>query len=250
MNKKSIQKIGYDFLQVGWVMAVFFGVSWVVTLLFQYMPLSQGIIDWIVTPVGMMVLYAFVDALATTVMLLPFYMQKLTWKQMREQLGMSKPFLPKMVPWALFIWGVYYVVMLFVMAIIMQTHLFGIDVNQAQDVGFSSANLDGFVGYVAAFFALVVVAPVFEEIMFRGFLYGRLRRRTGYWASAILTSLAFAVLHAQINVGIDVFILSMFLCYLRERFDSVWPGMIVHGFKNGLAYALLFILPLYGINLV
>jgi membrane protease YdiL (CAAX protease family) len=72
-------------------------------------------------------------------------------------------------------------------------------------------------------------------------VYKALRQEYSFWVSAILTSLAFAVVHMQVNVGIDVFVLSLFLCYLRERTGSLWAPIILHGIKNGLAFLLLFV---------
>ena len=93
---------------------------------------------------------------------------------------------------------------------------------------------------------LVIVAPIAEEVLFRGYLYGKLK---GYvpaiWA-ALATSLLFGIAHFQWTVGIDVFILSMFLCGLRSLTGSIWAGILVHILKNALAYYILFINPLLG----
>lgn len=120
----------------------------------------------------------------------------------------------------------------------------GLDLTQAQDVGFKAfgSRLDN----ILAFITLVVVAPFAEEVLFRGYLYGKLK---GYvpaiWAS-VATSLLFALAHFQLNVGIDVFVLSMFLCGLRSLTGSIWSGILVHMIKNGIAYYMLFISPLLG----
>lgn len=134
------------------------------------------------------------------------------------------------------------------MMVLYSLNLSGIDLQEKQNVGFNE--LSSSVDYMLAFITLVVLAPVFEEAMFRGFLFGQLRKRHGFWVSAIVTSLAFAVVHFQFNVGVDVLILSLFLCYLRERFQSIWPSIMLHALKNGIAYTLLFILPLLGFNLI
>jgi membrane protease YdiL (CAAX protease family) len=123
-----------------------------------------------------------------------------------------------------------------------------IDQNQTQDVGFADINTAW--EYVAAFFGLVVLPPVAEELIFRGYLLGRLREKFSAWPAAIVVSAVFGFVHGQWNVGLDVFVLSLFLCYLRERTGSVWAGMALHGLKNGIAYFFLFIGPLIGINLV
>jgi membrane protease YdiL (CAAX protease family) len=117
-----------------------------------------------------------------------------------------------------------------------------IDTEQTQDIGFD--NLTQPAEYLIAFFALVIIPPIAEELLFRGYLFGRLRERFGFWFTTIVVSIVFGIVHMQWNVGIDVAVLSIFLCYLREHTGSIWASMVLHGIKNGLAYVLLFIVPL------
>ena len=118
-----------------------------------------------------------------------------------------------------------------------------IDMEQAQEVGYD--NISGFKDMMMAFLALVVIAPVAEEIVFRGWLYGKLRRHTWAIPAILLTSVAFGAAHGQWNVGITVGVMSVFMCLIREMTGTVYGGMIVHMLKNGLAFYMLFI---YGIN--
>lgn len=113
------------------------------------------------------------------------------------------------------------------------------DQDQVQELGFS--NPQG-LEIVLVFLSLVVLAPLAEELLFRGFVYKGMRRRLPFWAAAILVSLLFAVVHGQVNVGVDVFALSLVLCWLRETTGSLWPAIILHAFKNGIAFLLLFVL--------
>lgn len=92
-----------------------------------------------------------------------------------------------------------------------------------------------------AFVALVVVVPIAEELLFRGFIYKGVRRGFSFIVAAFVVSLLFAVAHGQLNVGIDVFCLSLVLCYLREKTDSLWPGILLHGLKNAVAFYMIFI---------
>jgi membrane protease YdiL (CAAX protease family) len=114
-----------------------------------------------------------------------------------------------------------------------------IDMEQAQDVGFE--NLAGFKDMMLAFVTLVVVAPLCEEIIFRGWLYGKLRARTWAMPAIILTSIMFGIAHGQWNVGITVGVMSVIMCLIREMTGTIWGGMIIHMLKNGLAYYLLFV---------
>lgn len=118
----------------------------------------------------------------------------------------------------------------------------GFNATQAQEVGFS--NLVQRYEMVLAFITLVVIAPLAEETLFRGYLYGKLRKAVPLWVAIILTSALFGLLHGQWNVGLDVFVLSIVMCILRELTGSIWAGVLLHMIKNGLAFFILFIYPL------
>ena len=134
----------------------------------------------------------------------------------------------------------YILTLLAVLAVV--THLFpGFEADQAQNVGFKG--ITNQTGYMLAFATLVVIAPVAEEILFRGYLYGKLRRHVPVWVAMLATSILFAAIHGQWNVAVDTFVLSMFLCGLRELTGNIWAGMLVHMIKNGIAYYILFIAP-------
>ncbi len=138
---------------------------------------------------------------------------------------------------------VYTVVVSIVLAFVMAMFS-GFPADQAQDVGFRAfgSRTDN----LLAFVTLVVLAPLAEETLFRGYLYGKLKQYVPVVVAALTTSLLFAVAHFQLNVGVDVFVLSLFLCGLRSLTGSIWAGVLVHMIKNGIAYYLLFISPLMG----
>lgn len=116
-----------------------------------------------------------------------------------------------------------------------------VDLQQAQDVGFE--NLVGRYQYLLAFITLVVIAPLAEETLFRGYLFGKLRKSAPLWLAVLITSALFGLAHGQWNVAIDTFALSVILCSLREVTGSIWAGVLLHMMKNGLAFYILFINP-------
>lgn len=120
-----------------------------------------------------------------------------------------------------------------------------LDMTQTQAVGF--ADLSQRFEYFLAFLSLVVIAPIAEEALFRGYLYGKLRNTVPIWLAILIVSSVFAIIHGQWNVGIDVFVLSVVACALREVTGGIWAGILLHMLKNGLAFYLLFI---YGAYLV
>lgn len=111
---------------------------------------------------------------------------------------------------------------------------------EAQETGFTPYMAGG--EKVVAFLTLVVAAPIVEEIIFRGWLYGKLRARLSMPLSIILVSLLFALMHFQWNVGVNVFALSVVLCGLREITGTIYAGILTHMIKNGVAFYLLYVL--------
>lgn len=122
-------------------------------------------------------------------------------------------------------------------------YLPGYDINQAQEVGFKAMSHQ--YEYVLAFLTLVVVAPFAEEVLMRGYLYGKLRKLMPVIVAMILTGVVFGALHGQVNVAVDVFALSLVMTTLRETTDSIWAGVVLHMMKNGLAFYILFINPVF-----
>lgn len=115
------------------------------------------------------------------------------------------------------------------------------DVQQVQDTGFSQLNQR--YEYILAFVTLVVVAPIAEETLFRGYLYGKLRKIIPFWVAILITSLLFGLAHGVWNVGVDTFALSIVMCLLREVTGGIWASILLHMTKNGIAFYLLFINP-------
>jgi len=112
--------------------------------------------------------------------------------------------------------------------------------NQEQDIGFAKTGNDWW-QLVLIFIALVIIAPVAEELTMRGLLFGRLRAKISFWPTTIIVSLLFALAHWQINVGIDVFILSLFLCYVREKTGAIYAPVMIHILKNLVGFLALFV---------
>ncbi len=122
-----------------------------------------------------------------------------------------------------------------------------LNLEQSQEVGFETAKEAGQLIYV--FISLVLIPPVVEEILFRGFLYTGLASKWKKWVAAVVTSVIFAMAHLQFGSGapllwvaaIDTFALSLVLVYLREKTGGLGAPIALHMLKNGIAFTLLFI---------
>lgn len=179
--------------------------------------------------------FAYMLALAVIVGLYGLF--KNSTYDLRKLLGISKKPRPTAIYYTLAGYGVYFLLSIFLLWLA-QVLVPSFSINQQQAVGFDSLN--GNIEYILAFIALVVLAPIFEEAIFRGFLMTRLRGKFNFITSAIIVSLVFGLVHMQWNVGIDVFALSLVLCYVREKTGSIWSGIGIHMLKNALAFFVLF----------
>jgi membrane protease YdiL (CAAX protease family) len=88
--------------------------------------------------------------------------------------------------------------------------------------------------FAANFVVIAALVPIVEELTFRGVGY-TLLRRFGTWTAIAAVGVIFALVHG-IPEGIPVFTLfGGGLAYIRARFGSVYPGMVVHGVFNAIA---------------
>ncbi len=86
--------------------------------------------------------------------------------------------------------------------------------------------------------ALVILAPLGEEMLFRGFLQKSLEDGWGDITRAVLvTSLFFAFIHLNPYWIIQIYILAVMLGYLAWQADSIIPSFILHCVNNGIALA-------------
>jgi membrane protease YdiL (CAAX protease family) len=88
----------------------------------------------------------------------------------------------------------------------------------------------------------VVFAPIFEELIFRGLLYGSLRARFSWPVAAVASALIFGLAHGYGPAGFGSVLASGLLwAYLYERTGSLVPGIVAH-VANNLAVALTLLL--------
>jgi membrane protease YdiL (CAAX protease family) len=91
--------------------------------------------------------------------------------------------------------------------------------------------------YVVNGLVICVVAPIIEELTFRGLGYSLLVR-FGRWTAIVLVGIAFGLAHGLVEAFPFLAAFGSGLAYLRSRVDSVYPGMIVHGLFNAIALTL------------
>lgn len=86
---------------------------------------------------------------------------------------------------------------------------------------------------------LGILAPITEEIVFRGALLRVLLETFGHqkrWIAIVISALIFAVIHGNVAQGTHAFIGGIALGWLYMRTRSVLPGIVLHWVNNSIAY--------------
>lgn len=89
----------------------------------------------------------------------------------------------------------------------------------------------------------VIVAPAAEEILFRGYFYGVIRRYGGRLAAILTSSLLFAAIHVHLPSMLGLGILAVILCLLYERTGSLWATITMHATFNATTIIMLILWP-------
>lgn len=98
-----------------------------------------------------------------------------------------------------------------------------------------------YLGIVLAVVMTGIIAPVVEEIFFRGFIYPPLRKRFGVSGGIILSAVIFGLFHLETWVIIPIMIIGVVLAYLYETEDSLGPPIMVHALNNLLSLVIVYL---------
>ena len=108
---------------------------------------------------------------------------------------------------------------------------------------------EGPLAFVLVLISAGIMAPVVEELFFRGFLFGMYRRRQPLWVAYVASSVLFTLLHlmpGQMNVqqmaglSVGIFLLAILLAWLYQHTGSLYPGMVAHAINNATGLLLFY----------
>ena len=104
-------------------------------------------------------------------------------------------------------------------------------------------------GYEVLWLAVIgvaVIAPLVEEIVFRGMIFGWLRGRVPIVWAVLISAALFSLAHIgflQLTLFLPVFSAGLLLAVLYNHARSLWPNVIVHGAFNLIGLLVLFSAP-------
>lgn len=114
---------------------------------------------------------------------------------------------------------------------------------QQEDVTRDLGYGEGALANVAAAALIIAVAPLSEELFFRGFMFGGLRQRMSFLPAALIPATVWGLFHYtgpdSIAVVPQLGFFGLVLAGVYERTGSLWPAIAVHGANNAVAFALL-----------
>lgn len=149
------------------------------------------------------------------------------------ELGLRRSLIPPFKPAALTYLA--YVGCAIVIALLIQPE----QEDVTEELGYGDSGLAD----VATGFLIVAVAPLSEEIFFRGFMFAGLRRRLPFAAAAAVSAGLWGLFHytgpGTWGVVIQLAVFGIALAWLYERTGSIWPPIAVHSLNNAIAFAIL-----------
>jgi membrane protease YdiL (CAAX protease family) len=81
-------------------------------------------------------------------------------------------------------------------------------------------------------FMAIVIAPVTEELMFRGLVYGVTKRFTDRWFATIFSALMFSLIHQNVGIAPELFVLGVGFALAYEQTGSLLVPVFMHMYFN------------------
>lgn len=89
---------------------------------------------------------------------------------------------------------------------------------------------------IVAFISLCIIAPVFEEIIYRGIILEQLSKRYSSFLGIIVSGLIFGLIHANIHQGVNAFFIGLIIGFIYIKTDSLILCMFWHFANNFLVF--------------
>lgn len=84
----------------------------------------------------------------------------------------------------------------------------------------------------------VILAPIAEELVFRGLVFRRLKGYSNFWVAALVSSAFFGLYHMNLAQGIFAFLFGIMLAAVYDKFQNLWAPILLHFAANVLSVIL------------
>lgn len=131
--------------------------------------------------------------------------------------------------------------------------VFGAAASHGLSILISLINIDGILGsyeessqtlfaagVILVVIRTVILAPVVEELIFRGLIYNRIKGYIGFWPAAIISAAIFGIYHLNLAQGIYAFLFGILFCLIYRRFENLLSCVFMHAAANLLSVILEF----------
>ena len=92
------------------------------------------------------------------------------------------------------------------------------------------------------FLLTAILAPIYEEILFRGILFNYLKSKKSLLYAIIVSTASFAFIHIDPNVFWQLFTLGLCFAILTDKYESILPSIVTHSLWNGITMVSIFII--------
>lgn len=231
------------------VFAIFFGsqiggaiIGGIVLSLTTYTNSSTNITDLITNNVFAQLFLTFIIAIVTSGAVLIVAKKVFGDKEFKTKLLLMKKPTVRQFGEVAVVYTIYYLSLVVVATIV--SIFTSVNVDQAQELGISDPQ--SILSKIAVFGMLVILPPLYEELLFRGFVFQLLKKHSGVIVSFVSTSILFGIAHLEYDnlnwiAAIDTLIFSGFLIYISQKHKSIYSAMLLHAIKNGIAFYILFV---------
>ena len=152
-----------------------------------------------------------------------------------HQIGFAKPNIK-------FLHLLWQIPSLIIIALIVQAIVASlIGLEPPKDRGVDIVHQASFAAGIAAAIAVSLLVPLWEEITFRGVLYGVVRARLGASLAVIITGILFAAAHINPILTPYLLVMGLGLGFIRAFHQNVWASVIAHATLNSLVTLLVFL---------
>lgn len=141
--------------------------------------------------------------------------------------------------------GVLLVIMVALMGYVLQYFQPDLEMQEIEQVLRTAQRLPDIIALV---FAGTVLAPVAEELFYRGMVYPVFRKHLGPAWGAIIAGLVFGLAHFDLWRGLPLAVGGAILCYMYEKSGSILVPMVAHGLWNGTMFAIILLGTCLGIG--